>query len=126
MSARAILFFFAFAGLANAKESARPTPATTVASDGVEKTQLTGSEKSQLAFVGRLNVNTASRDQLLRVPGLDASLVEAILEARVESPISDLDEVPGLPDQARVHLKLSGESNCARILKNPLQTLASR
>jgi DNA uptake protein ComE-like DNA-binding protein len=126
MSVKAILFCFAFAGLANAKEATPPAPATNVASDGVEKTQLTGSPKSQLAFVGRLNVNTASRDQLLRVPGLDGSLVEAILEARVESPIADLDEVAGLPDQARVHLKLDGDSNFTRILKNPLQTLASR
>jgi DNA uptake protein ComE-like DNA-binding protein len=126
MSAITVFTLCVFAGLANAKEATPPVAATTVASDGVKETQLAPSEKGQLAFVGRLNVNTASREQLLKVPGLDASLVEAILEARVVDPIADLDDVDGIPDEARLHLKLSGESNFARIMKNPLQTFASR
>ena len=96
-------------------------PATPVASAGVET--------PQLRVVGRLNVNLATREQLLWVPGLDAKSVEAILEARVVEPITDLDDIEGLSDDARSHLKTEGESNFLRLLQNPLQrieTLATR
>jgi hypothetical protein len=96
-------------------------PATPVASDGVET--------PQLRVVGRLNVNQATREQLLWVPGLDARAAEAILEARVVEPITDLDDIEGLSAEARAHLKTEGESNFLRLLQNPLQridTLATR
>ncbi len=97
------------------------TTATSVASDGVNQ--------PQLRVVGRLNVNTATRDQLLRVPGLDATTIEALLEARVQAPIEDLLSVTPIAPEALVHLKTEGASNFTRILQQPLQkldTLAQR
>ena len=88
--------------------------ATAVASDGVDQ--------PQLRVVGRLNVNTATRDQLQKVPALEAATVEAILEARLDAPIADLDAIPALTAEARSHLKVEGDSNFTRILQNPLKT----
>jgi DNA uptake protein ComE-like DNA-binding protein len=118
MSAKIVIFSICFSGLALGAETVKSALATTVVGDGVEKTQL--------RCVGRLNANTATREVLLQVPGLDAATVEAILEARVMAPIRDLASVPGIPDEARVHLKLDGNSNFMRLLQHPLQTFASR
>jgi len=92
-------------------------PATPVAGDGVVA--------PQLKVVGRLNVNTASSDDLKKVPGLDAATLEWILEARITAPITDLDTIPDLTDEARAHLKATGDSNFFRILQNPLRSLAA-
>ncbi len=104
----------------SAAASAKPaigvaSVATPVVGEGVAQPQ------PQLRVVGRLNVNTAGRDQLAKVPGLDAVTIEKILEARVTGPIKDLDQVGPIPDEARAHLKVDGESNFTRILQNPLQ-----
>jgi hypothetical protein len=92
-------------------------PATPVAADGVIA--------PQLKVVGRLNVNTASRDDLKKVPGLDATTLEYIVEIRLTEKITDLDTIPNLSDEAHAHLKVIGESNFTRILQNPLQTLTA-
>lgn len=89
--------------------------ATAVAADGVDQ--------PQLRVVGRLNVNTATREQLLQVPGLDAAAVEALLEARVQQPIVEITRVTAVPDEALRHLKTSGASNFTRLLQHPLQRL---
>jgi hypothetical protein len=96
------------------------SPVTSVASDGA------GGPHQQLRVVGRLNVNTATREQLSKVPGLDPTAVDAILQAREEDPIKDLAALPGLSDEARLHLKTDGESNFTRILQNPLTRIASK
>jgi DNA uptake protein ComE-like DNA-binding protein len=75
--------------------------------------------------VGRLNVNTASRDDLKKVPGLDVVSIEYILETRIDGPLRDLETIPGITDEARAHLKLVGDSNFTRILQNPLRTLTA-
>jgi DNA uptake protein ComE-like DNA-binding protein len=112
-----IVSFFAVA--ASAKPAIAPaTAATPVASEGVNS--------PQLRVVGRLNINTATRDELLKVPGLDAKIAAEILWARANAPITDVAMVAGLSGEARVHLKVDGASNFTRILQNPLQTLADR
>src|SRR4051794_8583106 len=102
-----IIAFFSMAAAAKPAIGVA-VPATNVASAGVEG--------PQLRVVGRLNVNLATREQLLWVPGLDAQSVEAILEARLAAPITDLDTIPNLSDEARTHLKTEGESNFLRLL----------
>jgi hypothetical protein len=95
---------------------------TPVAGDGVNS--------PQLRVVGRLNVNTATREQLLKVPGLDEAAADAILAARATQPIADLSKLATpLSPEALVHLKTDGDSNFTRILQHPLQrleTLANR
>jgi len=93
------------------------TAATVVAADGANA--------PQIRTVGRLNVNTASRDALLKVPGLEAAQVDAILAARADHEITDLAPL-ALPEAALIHLKTAGESNFYRIQQNPLVRLARR
>jgi len=119
MKTSVIIFVSMFGSLAGAREAGRLATATMVSSTGVES--------PQLRAVGRLNVNTASRAQLLKVPGLEANAVEAILEARLVAPIADLAKVTALPDEVAAHLKTEGDSNFYRVLQLPLQHLdASR
>ncbi|HEY7958120.1 MAG TPA: hypothetical protein VII38_22620 [Polyangia bacterium] len=111
-----ILFsFFATAAVAGEATPAA-TPATAVASEGASQ--------PQLKSVGRLNVNTATRRELSAVPGLDPVAIEAILEARTTSPISDLARIAPITAQARLHLKTEGPSNFYRVLQLPLERLA--
>ena len=68
---------------------------------------------------GRLNVNLASSDELLTVPGIDRSLANQIVEYRLSNgPLDSVDElirVQGADeeklDKARPFLKVQGPSN---------------
>jgi DNA uptake protein ComE-like DNA-binding protein len=93
------------------------TTATVVAADGVAS--------PQIRTVGRLNINTASRDQLLKVPGLEASHVDAIIVARDAQEVTDLNTL-SLPEASKAHLKTEGDSNFYRIQQNPLVRFAKR
>ncbi len=92
--------------------------------DGVagatEATRPAADRGQDIHAVGRLNVNRATRDQLLKVPGLDAAAADLILRAR---PIEDLEEVGALPEVALEHLKTDGDSNFYRIVQQPLVVL---
>jgi hypothetical protein len=79
-------------------------------------------QNEDIRVLGRLNVNCATRDQLLTVPGLDRAGVDAILELRENGPISDLQTLT-LPPDAAEHLKTDGESDYRRIRRLPLQVL---
>ena len=78
-----------------------------------------------IRVVGRVNVNQADRAELLRVPGLDAALADALLARRAESPLRETAELAalGLPETALAHVKTYGESNLCRIVLHPLQRL---
>ncbi|MGZ3439220.1 MAG: hypothetical protein ACXVDD_06880 [Polyangia bacterium] len=73
-------------------------------------------------MLGRLNVNLATREQLLTVPGLDAAAVDALLQQRKAGPISNLGAL-SLPSEAVEHLKTDGEPDYRRIRRLPLQVL---
>jgi len=88
--------------------------ATVVAVDGVNT--------PQIRTVGRLNVNLATRDQLLKVPGLDAATIEALLLSRTQGELTDLTAL-NLPEESLAHLKTEGESNLYRLVQNPLVRL---
>jgi hypothetical protein len=79
-------------------------------------------EQPQVRAVGRLNVNTASREQLLKVPGLDETAADQLLRLRARAPIADL-HAARLSDEAAVHLKTDGESNFYRLRQLPLRQL---
>jgi hypothetical protein len=79
-------------------------------------------QNEDIHVLGRLNVNTATREQLLTVPGIDAAGVEAILKERQAAPISNLGSLPLTPE-AIDHLKTDGDSDYRRIRRLPLQVL---
>jgi hypothetical protein len=79
-------------------------------------------QNEDIRVLGRLNVNVATREQLLTVPGLDAVTVDALLQQRKRAPISDLGAL-SLPVEAIEHLKIDGEPDYRRIRRLPLQVL---
>jgi DNA uptake protein ComE-like DNA-binding protein len=79
--------------------------------------------EDSIRTLGRLNVNTATREQLLTVPGLDAATVDDLLRERSRSPIVDLAALRQLSDEALTHLKTSGASDIRRIRQLPLVRL---
>ncbi len=79
-------------------------------------------QNEDIRVLGKLNVNQATREQLLTVPGLDAGAVDAILRERAKAPISNLGALP-LPADAVEHLKTDGDSDYRRIRRLPLQVV---
>lgn len=113
MKTLTLVMITVFGATAFAKEATSvASTATVVAGEGVNQ--------PQIRAVGRLNVNTATRDQLLKVPGLEPAQVEAILAAR---PLATLTAIPNIPAEVLSHLKTDGDSNFFRILQNPLVRL---
>lgn len=83
-----------------------------------------GEQELEIHVLGKLNINRASRAQLLTVPGLDGAHVEAILLARLQAPISNL-RLLQLPAEALSHLKTEGASDYQRIRRLPLLVLTA-
>jgi len=79
-------------------------------------------QNEDIRVLGRLNVNSATREQLLTVPGIDSASVDAILKQRQAAPISNLSALP-LPPEATEHLKTDGDSDYRRIRRLPLQVI---
>jgi hypothetical protein len=92
--------------------------------DAKAATSLAADQKEDIRVLGKLNVNRATREQLLTVPGLDAQLVDAIVSARQKAPIGDLSALPIVPEAAQ-HLKTGGESDYRRIRVLPLQVMVA-
>jgi hypothetical protein len=87
-----------------------------------EASEVAAEQKQDIRVVGRLNVNRATREQLGRVPGLDAAAIDALVAARKTQPIADLTSFT-LPELALAHLTTDGESTFCRILQLPLVRL---
>ena len=79
-------------------------------------------QSEDIRVLGRLNVNVATREQLLTVPGIDPAVVDAILKQREAAPISNLGALPLSPESTE-HLKTNGDSDYRRIRRLPLQVL---
>ncbi len=79
-------------------------------------------QNEDIRVLGKLNVNTATREQLLTVPGLDTAAVDALVTQRQKAPIEDLSALQ-LPTDALEHLKTHGDSDYRRIRRLPLQVL---
>ena len=77
-------------------------------------------QKDDIRVLGRLNVNLASRDELLQIPGLDASTVDRLVQARAHGALTTLD-VLALPADANSHLTVEGPSTLRRIRALPLE-----
>lgn len=92
--------------------------------DAKAATSVAADQKQDIRVLGKLNINSATREQLLTVPGLDPQAVEAIVSARQKAPIGDLSSLPISPDAAQ-HLKTGGLSDYRRIRVLPLQVMAA-
>jgi DNA uptake protein ComE-like DNA-binding protein len=92
--------------------------------DAKAATSVAADQKEDIRVLGKLNVNSATREQLLTVPGLDPQVVEAIVSARQKAPIDDLSTLPIAP-AATQHLKTGGSSDYRRIRVLPLQVMAA-
>jgi hypothetical protein len=81
-------------------------------------------QNEDIRVLGKLNVNSATREQLRTVPGLDAPGVDAIVSARQKAPIVDLATLPIAPEAAQ-HLKTLGDSDFRRLRVLPLQVMGA-
>jgi DNA uptake protein ComE-like DNA-binding protein len=79
-------------------------------------------QSEDIRVLGRLNVNVATREQLLTVPGIDPAVVDQILKERQAAPISNLSALSLSPETVE-HLKTNGDSDYRRIRRLPLQVL---
>ena len=95
-----------------------------VAANAKAATTVAADQKEDIRVLGKLNINSATRDQLLTIPGLDGQLVDEILNQRQKAKIGDLSALP-LPPDAVQHLKTDGDSDYRRIRRLPLQVLQS-
>jgi hypothetical protein len=79
-------------------------------------------QKEDIRLLGRLNVNIATRDELLQVPTLDAEKVDQLLEARSRGPITTTSlAVFNLTPEAALRLCTSGPSTLRKIRPLPLE-----
>ena len=85
-----------------------------------EASAVASDQTSYIRALGRLNVNTATKEQLVQVPGLDSTKVDAILRTRAQAPISDVTTL-AVPEEVENHLKTEGDSTFYRIRQNPLR-----
>jgi hypothetical protein len=90
--------------------------------DAKAATPLAADQKQDIRVLGKLNVNSATREQLLTVPGLDGQLVDVIMSARQKATIEDLSALP-ISTDAAPHLKTDGESDYRRIRVLPLEVM---
>ena len=78
---------------------------------------------------GVVNINTASVDELCRLPGVDISLAEKIMAWREEHPFKRVEEimfVSGIGERTyyklRKYLVVSGETTYSPAGRKPLQS----
>jgi hypothetical protein len=80
-------------------------------------------QKDDIRLLGKLNVNTATREELLQIPSLTEREVDQLLEARTRGPLRSLVSFT-LPAEANGRLSLSGPSTLRRIRALPLEIYA--
>jgi hypothetical protein len=86
-----------------------------------EAAPLAAVQKDDIRLLGRLNANTATREELLLL--IDAQKADQLLEARSRGPLTSL-AVFQLPAEASARLTLSGPSTLRRIRALPLEIYA--
>ncbi len=119
ITVRTLGFALLASSLAPSVASARETSLLSAAT----ATATQAPQKEDIRVLGRLNANVATRDELLQVPGIEATKVDEILEARAQGALSSLDRF-GLAPDVLSRLSLEGRSTLRRIRVLPLETFA--
>ena len=76
--------------------------------------------KEDIRLLGKLNVNKATRDELMQIPGLDAVKADALLDARSRGPLTSLAAFQ-LDAEVQSRLTTAGASTLRRIRPLPLE-----
>jgi hypothetical protein len=79
-------------------------------------------DREEIHYLGKFNVNDAPAEELERVPGLSKADIERIISARESGPITNLKSLK-LQPRALKYLRIEGASDFARIRKLPLQLI---
>ena len=88
-----------------------------------EGTAATTVHNDDTRVIGRLNVNAASRDDLLQLPSIDAAAADRILAARSHGKLTTLSHLE-LSDEACNRLVVEGPSTLRRIRQLPLEVFS--
>jgi len=80
--------------------------------------------KEDIRLLGRLNVNQATREELLQIPALDSLKVDELIEARSRGPLTSLTAFT-LPEETVARLSFEGPSTLRRIRALPLETFVT-
>ena len=99
-------------------------PGVAWAQHPVSTSRAVPSEREEIHYLGKVNVNEASAEELERVPGLSKADIDRIKQAREKAPITNLKSLR-LPARALRYLRTEGASDFARIKKLPLQAVES-
>jgi hypothetical protein len=80
-------------------------------------------QKEDIRLLGKLNVNTATREELLQIPALTEREVDQLIEARTRGPLRSLAAF-SLTAEATNRLSFTGASTLRRIRPLPLEIYA--
>ena len=83
-----------------------------------------GVAKDDIRLLGRLNVNQATREELLLIPALDPLKADELLAARDRGPLTSLSAF-GLSEESLTRLSVAGPSTLRRIRPLPLESFVS-
>jgi len=90
-----------------------------------EAAPLASVQKDDIRLLGKLNVNLATREELMLLPALNAQKIDQLLEARTRGTLTSLAAFQ-LPEEALFRLTVSGPSTLQRIRPLPLEVYAPR